>query len=71
MSEPKVEAAEVIAEPLAAEEVEDEKVGFDIDELPLQHILLFLPWIQSVLPKEQMLKLYDDVFEMTDEQADE
>uniref|UniRef100_A0A914QWD5 Uncharacterized protein n=1 Tax=Panagrolaimus davidi TaxID=227884 RepID=A0A914QWD5_9BILA len=71
MSEPEVEAAEVVAEPLAAEEVEDEKVGFDIEELPLQHILLFLPWIQSELPKEQMNKLYNDIFEMTVEQADE
>jgi hypothetical protein len=71
MSEPEVEAAKVVAEPLAGEEIEDEKVGFDIDDLPLQHILLFLPWIQSELPKERMLKLYDDLFEMTDEQADE
>uniref|UniRef100_A0A914Q3R4 Uncharacterized protein n=1 Tax=Panagrolaimus davidi TaxID=227884 RepID=A0A914Q3R4_9BILA len=71
MSKPEFEAAEVVAEHLAAEEVENEKVGFDIDELPLQHILLFLPWIQSEPPKKRMLNLYDDLFEMTNEKADE
>uniref|UniRef100_A0A914YXD9 Uncharacterized protein n=1 Tax=Panagrolaimus superbus TaxID=310955 RepID=A0A914YXD9_9BILA len=51
-------------------DVEEEKVGFEIDELPLQHILLFLPWIQKELPKEKIHKLYES-FGMTEGQRDE
>uniref|UniRef100_A0AC34FBL8 RNA helicase n=1 Tax=Panagrolaimus sp. ES5 TaxID=591445 RepID=A0AC34FBL8_9BILA len=66
MSEPDA-AAETVNEEVVEKE---EKVGFDIDEIPLHHILLFLPWIQKELPKERIHQLYE-AFGMTEEQRDE